>query len=57
MKYNFIKVSDPETKEKLLQLGFVVLSESGGVTTFLNKTPQAMKFEDGKATYTNKIEL
>ena len=57
MQYNFIKVSDPETKNKLLSLGYVVLSESGGVTTFLNQTPQALKFDDGKAVYSNQLEM
>lgn len=57
MKYNFIKTSDPETREKLVSLGFAILSESNGVTTFINKTQAPSQFEAGKVAYTNQIEM
>lgn len=57
MQYNFIKTSDPETRDRLVSLGFKILSESNGVTTFLNKTPQSVNFEAGRAAYTNQIEM
>lgn len=57
MKYNFIKVSDPETKAKLIQLGFSILSESNGVTTFVNKYSAGLIFDKDKVAYTNKLEM
>ena len=36
MKYNFIKTSDKETKEKLLKEGFKLVSQDGNVATFVN---------------------
>ena len=34
MKYNFIKTSDKETKEKLLKEGFKLVSQDGNVAKF-----------------------
>ena len=52
MKYNFIKTSDRETRDRLISLGFTIISESNGVTTFLNPAPKKLNFDDGKVAYT-----
>ena len=49
MKYNFLKTSDKETKEKLLKEGFKLISQDGNVATFLNDC--TLTFEK-----TNKIQ-
>lgn len=36
MKQNFIKTIDIETKDKLLAVGFKLVSQDGNVFTFLN---------------------
>lgn len=37
-KYNFIRTTDEETKIKLLNLGFVLVSEDNGCATFMNES-------------------
>lgn len=50
MKYNFIKTSDKETKEKLLKEGFKLVSQDGNVVTFVNN--HSLTFENTN----NKIQ-
>ena len=57
MNKNFIRCSDAETIAKMKNLGFVVLSEANGVTTFLNQQNKPLSFEEQKnVIYTNKAE-
>lgn len=57
MKYNFLKTSDEETKEKLLKEGFKLVSQDGNVYTFLND--HALTFEDKtkKIQYSNMLSI
>ena len=60
MDKKFIKTTDAETANKLITFGFKVISEIGGVYTFLNETPQNMTFESvdqTKIVYDNKLSL
>ena len=58
MKKNFLMTSDPETAAKLKKLGFSIISESNGITTFLNDNSIPAKFSTGdKVVYTNKISV
>jgi len=50
MKYNFIKTSDKETKEKLLKEGFKLVSQDWNVATFVNN--HSLTFENTN----NKIQ-
>lgn len=57
---NFIKTTDTETANKLIALGFQLLSHIGSVYTFLNETPQNLTFESvdkTKIVYDNKLSL
>lgn len=56
----FIKTTDTETANKLIALGFNLISHIGSVYTFLNETPQNMTFESvdqTKIAYDNKLSL
>ncbi len=56
MKYNFLKTSDEETKEKLLKEGFKLVSQDGSIYTFLND--HALTFEDkSKIKYSNMLSI
>ena len=55
MKYNFIKTSDKETKEKLLKEGFKLVSQDGNVYTFLNDHALNFKDKKKKIQYTNML--
>jgi hypothetical protein len=57
---NFIKTTDTETANKLIALGFNLISHIGSVYTFLNETPQNLTFESvdkTKIVYDNKLSL
>lgn len=57
MNNNFIKCSDAETIAKLKRLGFSIVSESNGITTFVNDKSIPVNFSAGdKIVYTNKID-
>ncbi len=56
-KKNFIKVKDEETKQQLLDLGFKLLSEDGGIATFLNDTTRPQSFSCKKVVYTNILNV
>ena len=55
MKYNFIKTSDKETKEKLLKEGFKLVSQDGNVATFLNNHTLSFENTNNKIQYSNMI--
>ena len=60
MDKKFIKTTDEETANKLIMLGFKVVSHIGNVYTFLNELPQNMTFESvdqTKMVYDNKLSL
>lgn len=60
MDKKFIKTTDTETANKLVALGFRLITHIGNVYTFLNETPQNMTFESVDATkmvYDNKLSL
>jgi hypothetical protein len=42
---NFIKTTDTETANKLIALGFKLISHIGSIYTFLNAVPQNLNFE------------
>lgn len=54
-KYNFIRTSDKETKEKLLSEGFELVSQDGDVATFLNKHSLTFDNTNQKIQYTNML--
>lgn len=57
---NFIKTTDAETANKLIALGFKVVSDIGNVYTFLNEVPQKLNFDSvdkTKIVYDNKLSL
>ena len=56
----FIKTTDTETANKLIALGFNLVSHLGSVYTFLNETPQKLNFDsvDKKMiVYDNTLSL
>ena len=55
MKYNFIKTSDKETKEKLLKEGFKLVSQDGNVATFLNDHSLTFDNTNNKIQYSNML--
>lgn len=60
MKEKFIKTTDVETANKLISLGFALVSQIGNVYTFLNEVPQSITFESvnqSKIVYDNKLSL
>ena len=60
MDKKFIKTTDEETANKLITLGFKVVSHIGSVYTFLNEPPQNMTFESvdqTKMVYDSKLSL
>lgn len=54
-KYNFIRTSDKETKEKLLSEGFELVSRDGDVATFLNNRSLTFDNTNQKIQYTNML--
>ncbi len=57
---NFIKTTDTETANKLIALGFKVVSHIGNIYTFLNETPQKLNFDSvdkTKMVYDDKLSL
>lgn len=55
MKYNFIKTSDKETKEKLLKEGFNLVSQDGNVAIFLNNHSLTFENTNNKIQYSNML--
>lgn len=57
---NFIKTTDAETANKLIALGFKMISHIGNIYTFLNETPQKLNFDSvdkTKMVYDDKLSL
>lgn len=57
---NFIKTTDTETANKLIALGFKMISHIGNIYTFLNETPQKLNFDSvdkTKMVYDDKLSL
>lgn len=46
MKQNFIKTTDKETADKLMLLGFQLISHDGNMYTFLNQPPKNFSFDE-----------
>ena len=60
MKHNFIKTTDEETADKLLLLGFQLVSHVGDMYTFLNQPPKSASFEEvdkKKYVYSNILNV
>lgn len=58
MNNTFIKTSDKDTVKLLLDSGFKVVCQSGGVYTFVNDSNLRFSNEKmDKVVYSNKIEL
>ena len=59
-KQNFITTTDKETANKLMSVGFQLVSQSGSVYTFLNKLPNNFNFDEvdkTKMAYTNSLNI
>jgi hypothetical protein len=59
-KKNFIKTTDKETADKLISLGFQLVSQDGNIYTFLNQHMQNFNFEEAdkkKIVYTNTLNF
>ena len=59
-KQNFIKTTDKETADKLMSVGFQLVSQSSSVYTFLNQIPLNFNFEEidvKKVAYTNILSM
>ena len=57
---NFIKTTDTDTANKLIALGFNLISHIGTVYTFLNSPSKTLNFESvdkTKIAYDNKLSL
>ena len=60
MKQNFIKTTDKETAEKLMLLGFQLMSHDGNMYTFLNSQPKNVTFDEvdkSKCAYSNILSM
>ena len=60
MDKKFIKTTDKETANKLIALGFKVVSQIGSVYTFWNELQQNMTFDSvdtTKIVYDDKLSL
>ena len=60
MDKKFIKTTDAETANKLIMIGFKLISHIGSIYTFLNETTQNLTFESvdkTKIVYDNKLSL
>ncbi len=59
-KQNFITTTDKETADKLMSVGFQLVSQSGSVYTFLNQLPKNFSFDEvdtKNVAYTNILGL
>lgn len=59
-KQNFITTTDKETADKLMSVGFQLVSQSGSVYTFLNQLPKNFSFDEvdkTKMAYTNSLNI
>lgn len=54
----FIKTTDKETADKLISVGFQLVSQSGSVYTFINQLPKNFSVSEAdtkKMAYTNTL--
>ena len=59
-KQNFITTTDKETADKLLSVGFQLMSQNGNAYTFLNQLPKNFNFDEvdkSKMAYTNILSM
>ena len=59
-KQNFITTTDKETADKLISVGFKLVSTSGSSYTFLNQLPNNFTFDEvdkKKMAYTNILSM
>lgn len=56
-KENFIKVSDPEMVKQLTEEGYTLISEDGGVFTFLNDDIATTKFSKKSVVFSNRVTI
>lgn len=57
-KQNFIVTTDESAAKSLLAVGFKIISQNGGVYTFINQPPKNFNFEHFDVTkihYTNML--
>lgn len=57
MKYNFVKTKDIETKNKLVEAGFKLISQDGNVFTFLNDHALNFDNKNNKIQYSNILTV
>lgn len=57
METNFIKVTDEETAETLIRLGYQLIQKDTSCWTFLNDTEKPHTFNEKKVTYTNVLTI
>ena len=61
MAKQFIKTTDPGTRDNLLEEGFQMISSSAGMYTFLNDPQKVVRVhfanEISKLTYSDKLEF
>ena len=59
-KQNFIMTTDKETADKLISVGFQLVSQNGNFYTFLNQFPKNFSFDEvdkKKMAYTNILSM
>ena len=59
-KQNFITTTDQETAERLISIGFQLVSQNGDAYTFLNELPNNFNFDEAskkKIAYTNILSM
>ena len=52
-----MKCSDPNTIKQLKELGYVVIDEKNGMTTFLNDLSKPQTFDKKKVVYSNVLVM
>lgn len=58
--YNFIRTSDTDTKQMLIDLNFKLISDDGNVATFINDCNNKLSFssvDSKKIQYTNILNV
>ena len=55
MKYNFLRTSDEDTKNKLIKEGFKLISQDGNVFTFMNNRTLTFEDKNNKIQYSNML--
>jgi hypothetical protein len=57
---NFITTNDKETADKLISVGFQLVTQNGNTYTFLNQLPTNFSFDEvdkKKMVYTNTLSM